>query len=311
MDDRLIERSLLFTGNRDTLDRVFHAADNFIKSCCALSLAMDGVEVSEEKLREARSLFRYEVGAFAYLRNIGPLVIARMAAANDPEAELKRINTAYTALKEQFRGSDFLCIAAFLLCRSANEADYQRFVSEAKAQYAQFKAKHRFRVAEYDHPVALIAALRGLDPAATAENADACFRLLRCKPAFRCTWALAENLSLCPGDAAYKSEAMKSLRDELRALRRSTYFSYELASLAFCADRWQELYSAAAAIDGWLSENKKFNAWRVEKDERLMLSFLLAEPSDELMALALTGHFRKRHERSSSASAAAAVSVPH
>lgn len=311
MDDRLIERSVLFTENRDTLDSVFRMADNFIKSCCALSLAADGVSVSEERLREARDIFRYEVGVLAYLRNIGPLVISQMAAADDPTAQLNRVNAAYDALREQFRGSDFLCIAAYLLSRRADEAEYKRLASEAKAQYAQFKAKHRFRMAEYDHPVSLILALNGLDPSAAAEDADACFRLLRNKPAFRCTWALAENLALCPADAPTKSDSMKAFRDRLRGLRRSTSFIHELASLAVFADRWEELYSTATAIDEWLSGNKKFNSWRLEKDERLMLSFMLAEPSDELMALALTGHFRKRHERSSSSSAAAAVAVPH
>ncbi|MCR5809327.1 MAG: DUF4003 domain-containing protein [Clostridiales bacterium] len=311
MNDKLIERSVLFTSSRDALDGVFTMADSFIKSCCALELAMDGAEVSDEKLRECRNIFRYEIGVFAHLRNIGPLVITRMAASSDPEGELKKINAAYSALRERFRGSDFLCIAAYFLSRAAGEESFAALAAKAREQYDAFKAKHRFRMAEYDHPVCLLLALRGADPAAAAEDADECFRLFREKPAFRCTWALAENLSLCPSAPNEKTEAFRALRGELRAARISTSFTYELASLAMLADRGNELSAAVSAIDGWLSENKKFKGFRIEKDERLMLSFMLAEPSMELMTLALTGHFRKRHERSSSASAAAAMSVPH
>ena len=149
----------------------------------------------------------------------------------------------------------------------------------------------------------MLLALRGEDPAASAENAEACFKLMRSEHRFRCRWTLAQMLTLDPRDNAEKCAELCALKDKLRAEKKSFSMYYELAALACRSEELKEKAEDALAVFDTLSQDRRFNGWKLDNTERMIVAYLVAAPSSELFWLTLSLHYEKRSAQAAAAAA--------
>lgn len=303
MNDKLIERCTLFFDDRASMDKAFRLSDCFTVSACAARLASKDIAVEPQRLKELHLLYKREVPALSYLRDVKPIAVALMAASEDPDAVLGKIKAAYRTLRRSFAASDHTALAAIMLTVYCEESEFDSAVSAVRAQYDSFKAKHRFRTDHSNIPACTLLTLKKADPAAAAEEAEECFRLMRSKHKFRCRWTLAQMLTLDPRGAEFKCADVAELRKRLKSERRSLSFYYELASVACLSEELKGSEADALAVFDTLSADRRFNGWRLDNEERLMVSYMLASPSPELFFLAMSGHFEKRAAQAAAAAA--------
>ena len=304
MTDELIARCELFVENRAVFDRVYRLKERFELSACALYMAAHGNRADEDRLRECRAVLNENTGLLSYMRETSYAAVTLMAVSNDPEAMLERICSAYSALRNRFHRSTSLCLAAMMLAVTSDGSDHAGMVSAAHEQYDCFKQKHRFRMSWHDSALSLLLAMRQVLPGQAADYAETCFRSLRRRPAFRCSWVFAQVLSAHPYNAEGRCDSARELRAALRKTFGRLSFEREIAALFLDIEGSLSVIEDAAAVYDWLRGDKRFSGWHISREERVMLSFLLASPQDAMLYVAASLCIRKHEEQHAAAAAA-------
>ena len=301
------EKIALFTDNRDAFDAVWRYYDRTAHSFCALITANHGVRADADLLASYRQYVKEHTSFGSSLRSMQGYLAAFMAVSEEPEALVEKVKAAYAALKSGFRskaGTTGLSLSALILALLADEERYYALADDTVAQYFAFRKKRRFRVSSADLPVCALLALKGVSPEAAAEDAEACFKLFRQKPRWRCAWANCELLAKNPAPSYEKCAAAREMRLRLREKYRLLDFSHELATVLADADTLLPVMDDAMAISDWLAEDKRFDRMRVDRDTRIFFAFCLASPDEERVLAAIAAFITKRQQQAAAAAAA-------
>ena len=91
----------------------------------------------------------------------------------------QKVTEAYRALRRYFGPTEYAAFGALCLAEGADAAEFEKFAANTRMVYNAMKARHGMRTSTRDVPACVMLALRGADPEKAAEDAGACFKLLR------------------------------------------------------------------------------------------------------------------------------------
>lgn len=294
MEDALAARCMLFFDDLDALYKSFKLESRFAAAACAAMLASRGKALERSSAEGLKRTVKKRVRVFSGLRSVLLPIVALMAQSDAPGDALERVREAYAAIRTKFGANEYAALAAVMLAASGREQKFSEAAEGVRAVYDAFKAKHRFRTCSSDIPLCALMFQKGIDPKAAAEDADECFKLLRKEHRYGCRWAIAQTLALDPRGANEKCAALMELRARLKKENRLLSLYYELSALACLPEGTEAGSPEVMATYDLISGRRGLKAWSLDRGERLMISHILVEPSDELFCLALARNFEKQ-----------------
>lgn len=289
-----VESYMLFFDNCAAMRRAFRFSDRFPYSLAASRLASRGRGVTEDELEAMHSEMKENFRFFSPLRDIEPAVIALMLEKGSSEAVLIPLKAAYEAMREHFAASEYVALASLMLSASVAPEEFVGKAARVRAIYDALRARHRWATSHSEVLVCAFLAIRGADPEAAAEDAQNCYEEMRRSQRFRCSWSLAAKITLDPREPAAKCADVANIRARLKKERRALTLYYALASLVAQPDSAVWNADEALALFDTLRKEKGFGSLSMDSEERLLLSYMLVAPSDELFFLALSGYYEKR-----------------
>ena len=301
MNDAVLERLMRFFDGLDSFAGVFRFETRFQNGLCASYLAANGGTVQSSELYACRDAAKRVLPFASMTRAILPAVCLYMAQSDAPEAAAQKVTEAYRSLRRYFGPTEYAAFGALCLAEGADAAEFEKFAANARTVYNAMKARHGMRTSTRDVPACVMLALRGADPEKAAEDADACFKLLRGEQRLRVRWCTAQASALDPREAAAKAPGIAALYRRLRTENRGFRDWYELCALAADEAGFTVCANDALAVYDLLRSEKKLNALHLDAAERLTLAYMLVRPSKELYVYASAGHLEKRAARAAAA----------
>lgn len=286
-----------FAENRDVVKKTFRMESSYIYPVCANVFCAKGLTADPERLDACKRLLKDKTGVFSNFRgNLRAPVVSMLAAGGSPETRLDRALSNYSMLKDQFMGSEYLALAAFLLTELGAAGSRPETAGRAKAIYRRMRKEHPFLTSSEDSVFAVFLAFSEKSDDDLVEDIEACYSLLRkVFPVSNDLQTVSHVLSLGQGSPEEKAGRLCDLYDAVRAAGGKYGKHYELSTLAALSLLEGEIPEMAAdmmEIDAFLSAQKGYGPLSIDRKTRLMHAAMLAgdeySARQELTAAALT-----------------------
>lgn len=269
-----------FIANRDMLKRHFRMESTYIVPVCAAMLASKGVCPDLETLRKCRDLVRANTGVFSYFRgNITLPVITMLASCDDPEEKIKKITEIYPVLKKYFSRSEYLAYAAAVLADMAETRETDMIAQRGSVIYKRMRKEHPFLTSAEDSVFAVLLAFCTQNDDELIQDMETCYKTL--KPVFsygNYVQAMSHVITLAGGNITESCSKTAEIFHLLSSAGRKYGRYYELsvlAALAILPVSAQEISDAVLDADKFLSQQKGYGFWGLDKKTRLMHAAML------------------------------------
>ncbi len=283
MDEQLQERCRLLLENRDRMKKAFTWESGLMHLACAGIYTSEGKLAEPEQAMACKALLKQSVGIFSQFRGmLQAPVAAMMDVSGEPKALLERSVAVYQLLKEGFWGSEYLLLAAMMIARAADAAQYEAIADRTHYLYKQIKAVHPFLTSDEDSSFCALMALSAKSDNQLLEEAEQCYQLLKQSPfSSNGAQSLGHALALCDGAVKERCEKTIELYERLKAGGYKYGVHGELPSLGIAAMMGGEVCHIAQDImdaDDWLSRQKGFGFFgSVDRKTRLMYASMAAQ----------------------------------
>lgn len=246
-------------------------------------------------MRVCRDLINRNTGIFSNFRGMIRIPLACMLSMEaNPEERFRKAQDLYQALKQYFYTSDYLALAAFLL------TDYDctdERLGRGKTLYKRMKEEHPLLTSSEDSIFAVLMAWSAQTDDAMIEDMEACYRTLRERfHDSNCVQTMTHILAMEEGNSAAKCERVFTLYDAVMGNGGKYGRHHELATLAALAMLKadpEELARDMMEADSFLSEQKGYGFWGLDRKTRLMHAAMIVSdeyvPQDAVERAALTG----------------------
>ncbi len=301
MNDAMLDRCMRFLEGFESYTGVFRFETRFQNGLCAAYYALNGDTVNADELYACKDAAKRILPFASMTRAILPSACLYMAQSGAPEAAALKINEAYKAVRRYFGPSEYAALGALCLAEGADAEEFEKYAAKTRLIFNAIKARHPLRTSSRDIPGCALLALRGADPEKAAEDADACFKLLRSEHGLRVRWCTAQASVFDPREPAVKAPGIAALYKRLRAEKRSFRDYYELTGLAADEAGFTAGMDDALAVYDLLRTEKKLNSLNLDASERLTLAYMLINPSKELYFCACASQMEKRAARAAAA----------
>ena len=319
MKDTLRTRCERFIGARDLIRKTFRWGSSYLPPVCANLFCAKDRMPDEDRLRESRDLIDRNTGIFSTFRgNVRIPMACMLSMEDDPEEKFRQAQELYAALKQHFRGSDYLALTAFLL---TDHGFSEERMARGKKLFKMMNEEHPILTSTEDSVFAVLMAWSDRSDEVMAEDVEACYRIL--KERFRdsnCAQTVAQILAMEEGTAADKCEMVFTLYDAVERHGGKFGKHYELATLAALAMLEADpevLAKDMMEVDAFLAKQKGYGFWGIGKKTRLMHAAMIV--SDEYvlrqtvdraaLAATLSMVIAQQMAASSAAAASAAAST--
>lgn len=281
MDQALRSRCERFLANRDTLRKAFPLENPYLHAACAGILTQKNRAADVDRLHACRDLLKERTGLFSNFRGAAQeAMITLLSLEPDPQEKLDQGLRLYDALKEHFRPSQYLPLAALLLTDQVGEHQYGEIAARTRAIYDGMKEEHRFLTGAED---SVFAALLALSPRSVPEIIDeteACYDRLKHRPfgTGQFTQTLSHVLALGEGNAQEKCDRTLALYQALKDHGRKYSTGHELGTLGLLAlvpGEVDALAEEVVEVDHFLSQQKGYGLMGIGKAQRLMHGVML------------------------------------
>jgi len=264
-----------FISNRNAVKATFKWENDQIIAASATSFLNRGILADAAKLEACKKLLKENTGIFSNFRgNVEVPMVAQLAMAEYPAEKLEKTLKIYDLLKQEFRGSEYLVLAAAVLADMVSEEQAVKMTEKARTIYNKMKKDHPFLTSSEDSVYAVLMAVSEKSDEALMEEMEVCYKKL--KESFSASnevQALAHVLSIAEGSAAEKCNKVVSLYDALRDAEVK-YGKYHelvvLASLALLPVEQSVLVEDIKTVDAFLAEQKGYGFLGLDKKTRLM-----------------------------------------
>ena len=285
-----------FAANRQTVKSVFKMENSAIYPVCANLFCARGRTADADALVRAREVIKAHTGVFSGFRgNIRPALASLLAMSDRPEELMTRAVENYGQLKENFFGSEFLAMTAFLL------ADMGRDAADAsapgKALYRRMREEHPLLTGSEDSGFAVFLAMSGREEDALVSDMEQIYRQLRTR--FRSgdsMQTVSHVLTLSPGDPEVKTQRLFDLYDAIgRAGGKygKYYHMGTLAALSMLDADPDTLAADIMDVNAALEGQKGYGFFGLDRRDRLMHAAMIVSdeytPRDTVDQAALTG----------------------
>ena len=234
MDQALRSRCERFLANRDTLRKAFPWENPYLHAVCAGILTQKNQTAEVDRLHDCRDLLRARTGFFSNFRGIAQeAMITLLFLEPAPQEKLDQGLRLYDALKDHFRPSQYLPLAALLLADQVEERQYGAFAARTRAICNGMKEEHCFLTGVEDSVFAALLALSPRPVEALIAETEACYDRLKHRPfgTGQFTQTLSHVLALGEGSAQEKCDRTLALYDALKDRGRKYSTGHELGTL--------------------------------------------------------------------------------
>ena len=287
-----------FISNKEVIKSVFKWENDQIVAASSATFMNRGTVADADKLANCKKLLKENTGVFSNFRgNVELPMVAQLAIAEFPEEKMKKTLNVYEALKNEFRGSEYLVLAAAVMADMVSEEQADRMVEKARSIYNKMKQDHPFLTSSEDSVYAVLMAVSEKSDEVLMEEMEVCYKKL--KESFSASnevQALAHVLSIAEGAPEDKCKKVVALYDALREAEVK-YGKYHelvvLASLALLPVELSTLVEDIKAVDAFLAEQKGYGFLGLDKKTRLMHAAMIVSAdyakNDNAEIAAMTG----------------------
>lgn len=254
-----------FIENRDTVKRAFKWESDYVHPLCANLFCAQGRMADEETLKRCKQIVNEQTGILSNFRgSLRPALAAMLALGDQPDERMARAVTNYGILKQEFWGSEYLALVAFLLAEWADRSQVEDKTGRGKTIYQRMKREHPFLTSSEDSVFAVMMAFSDKTDDALITDMEACYTLL--KPRFfsgNSVQTASHVLAMADGAPEKKAERVLALYDAVRGAGVKYGREYQLATLAALAAMNVDLNAVAQEIseaDAFLSGQKGYGA---------------------------------------------------
>ena len=224
-----------FIASRDAVHKAFRLDDSSLFSACANIFCACGKTADTDRLKECRKILKKHTKPFSRFRGrkVRSFLSAVLSLADDPENRMTLANEYYHMLKRQFKGTEYLILAAFLLTDLAGINLTQGEAARGKELFRRMNQKHRILTNNTDSVFAMLLVYSEKTDDKLIEDMEACYIAL--KTVFSSSGdvqTMAQVLSSSAGSADEKAQRVSELYNALLEADVRYGRSGELAPLA-------------------------------------------------------------------------------
>lgn len=280
MREELQKRCKLFINNRDMMKAGFAWESPYLYPLCASLYAKKDQVVDIEAMKIAKKMLKEETGVFSSFRGAAKMaIVAMVAMAPDQKQKLNEILQVHEQLKEVFRGSEYLPVAAAAITEFSGLVDYNEIVMRTRKVYDEMKSNHPFLTTREDAPFAALLALSSYDADYMGQEMERLYTILK-EHFFKsnAVQSLSHVLVLGEGTALSKSQRVLDLYQTLKSKGYRYGTGYELATLGVLSMLDTDMKTLAGEImevDDYLRSQRGFGVFGVGAKQRLMYAGML------------------------------------
>lgn len=238
---------------------------------------------NEDVLLQCKDILKRNTGIFSNFKSTAkPMIVAMLAANENPQLLMERGLKVYDLLKEEFMSSVYLPIAAMIIAQYADEARYAELAQRTRRIYKQMRADHPFLTSGEDSTFCALMALLDKPDEVLLGDAEECYKILKSNFfSSNAVQSLSHVLAMCDGEPKIKCQRTMELFQKLKEAEHKYGTSYELPTLGVLAmadGNQDEIVAAMVEIDQWLSEQKGFGFFSsISAKQRLMYAGMIAQ----------------------------------
>ena len=310
MNERTLARCKNLIKNKETMKSAFAWEDGLTHLACAGIFINKEQTANEEMLLQCKDILKRNTGIFSNFKSTAkPMIVAMLAANENPQLLMERGLKVYDLLKEEFMSSVYLPIAAMIIAQYADEARYAELAQRTRRIYKQMRADHPFLTSGEDSTFCALMALLDKPDEVLLGDAEECYKILKNNFfSSNAVQSLSHVLAMCDGEPENKCQKTMELFQKLKEAGHKYGTSYELPTLGVLAmadGNQDEIAAEMAEIDQWLSEQKGFGFFSsISAKQRLMYAGMIAQQdyiNDKMMqSAAVNGVISKSNRDSSS-----------
>ena len=283
MNERTLARCKNLIKNKETMKSAFAWEDGLTHLACAGIFINKEQTANEEMLLQCKDILKRNTGIFSNFKSTAkPMIVAMLAANENPQLLMERGLKVYDLLKEEFMSSVYLPIAAMIIAQYADEARYAELAQRTRRIYKQMRADHPFLTSGEDSTFCALMALLDKPDEVLLGDAEECYKILKNNFfSSNAVQSLSHVLAMCDGEPEIKCQKTMELFQKLKEAGHKYGTSYELPTLGVLAmadGNQDEIVAEMAEIDQWLSEQKGFGFFSsISAKQRLMYAGMIAQ----------------------------------
>ena len=283
MNERTLARCKNLIKNKETMKSAFAWEDGLTHLACAGIFINKEQTANEEMLLQCKDILKRNTGIFSSFKSTAkPMIVAMLAANENPQLLMERGLKVYDLLKEEFMSSVYLPIAAMIIAQYADEARYAELAQRTRRIYKQMRADHPFLTSGEDSTFCALMALLDKPDEVLLGDAEECYKILKNNFfSSNAVQSLSHVLAMCDGEPENKCQKTMELFQKLKEAGHKYGTSYELPTLGVLAmadGNQDEIAAEMAEIDQWLSEQKGFGFFSsISAKQRLMYAGMIAQ----------------------------------
>lgn len=283
MNERTLARCKNLIKNKETMKSAFAWEDGLTHLACAGIFINKEQTANEEMLLQCKDILKRSTGIFSNFKSTAkPMIVAMLAANENPQLLMERGLKVYDLLKEEFMSSVYLPIAAMIIAQYADEARYAELAQRTRRIYKQMRADHPFLTSGEDSTFCALMALLDKPDEVLLGDAEECYKILKNNFfSSNAVQSLSHVLAMCDGEPENKCQKTMELFQKLKEAGHKYGTSYELPTLGVLAmadGNQDEIAAEMAEIDQWLSEQKGFGFFSsISAKQRLMYAGMIAQ----------------------------------
>lgn len=277
MTEQLRQTCDLFAENYDAIRRIAPWEYSMMHYLCAQIFTERGAAADKERIEECRRRIRQSKGIFSPFRNALSITFACLLSLEEaPQEAFGRVETAYEALRKEFRSSNYLPIAAFALAKGKAEEEFDRCAARAREMYDAMRKQHAVLTGDEDVPYAVVFAMGAQDVRVACEAVEAAYAALRQRFFHSDALQSASHCLAFEGDSVRNAERMIALWEDLKQRRCRYGTDMELVGLATLAVWPDAKADEIIEVSRYLQGKKGFGNWSLGQRLRLMYAASLA-----------------------------------
>ncbi len=283
MNERTLARCKNLIKNKETMKSAFAWEDGLTHLACAGIFINKEQTANEEMLLQCKDILKRNTGIFSNFKSTAkPMIVAMLAANENPQLLMERGLKVHDLLKEEFMSSVYLPIAAMIIAQYADEARYAELAQRTRRIYKQMRADHPFLTSGEDSTFCALMALLDKPDEVLLGDAEECYKTLKSNFfSSNAVQSLSHVLAMCDGEPRIKCQRTMELFQKLKEAGHKYGTSYELPTLGVLAmadGNQDEIVAEMAEIDQWLSEQKGFGFFSsISAKQRLMYAGMIAQ----------------------------------
>ncbi len=269
-----------FIDSMEAVREAFRWDDRAVYPVCANILCAYGREVDAERLKECRKWMEGQTRLFSRFRGkIRPILCCMLAATENPENRMAMADEYHKLLKQAFKDTDYLALAALLLASSGEDGQIMERAARGRELFRRMDKEHPFLTNNTDSVFALILAMTDKTDDALIDDMEACYRTLKTEfSSSGDVQSAAQVLAVADGKPDAKAQRVIDLYNALQEAGVAYGHTGELAPLAALSLTdvpIPTLVEEISEADAFLEQQKGVGDKKTKREERAMQAVMI------------------------------------